>query len=119
MTIDLTDLVDNPREMLDIELKQWLDLSDNVNRANLARHMGALCNHGGGYLVFGFRDDASIDPNRPASLEAYNHDAINGIVKRYLAPSFDSHVAGVESSAGVEYRIVRVPGHGTCSGPQL
>ncbi len=113
MTIDLTDLIDNPRETLDIELKQWLDLSDNVNRANLARHMGALCNHGAGYLVFGFCDDASIDPNRPASLRAYSHDAINGIVKRYLAPSFDCHVAGVESSAGVEYRIVRVPGHGT------
>lgn len=113
MITDLTDLVDNPRETLNIELKQWLDLTDNVNRAHLARHMGALCNHGGGYLVFGFCDDASIDPNRPASLQAYSHDAINGIVKRYLAPSFDCQVAGVESSAGVECRIVRVPGHGT------
>lgn len=112
MTIDLTDLVDNPREALDIELKQWLDLNDGLVRANLARHIAALCNHGGGYIIFGFRDDASIDPNRPASLQGYNHDAINGIVKRYLVPTFDCQVVGVESSAREEYRIVRVPGHG-------
>ncbi len=112
MKIDLTDLVDNPRETLDVELKQWLDLNDKLNRAKLARHIAALCNHGGGYLVFGFCDNASIDLNRPASLEAYNHDAISSIVKRYLAPTFDCHVASVENSAGLEFRIIHVPGHG-------
>ena len=47
MITDLTDLVDNPREALDIELKQWLDLTDNLAKANIARHLAALCNHGG------------------------------------------------------------------------
>lgn len=111
MTTDLADLVDNPREALDIELKSWLDLSDNVNKANIARHIAALCNHGGGYLVFGFRDDFSVAPDRPASLDAYNHDTFNAIIKRYLLPMFECQVLKVASSAGPEYPVVRVPGH--------
>ena len=39
---DLSDLVDNPRETLEIELKQWMDLEDRVNRATVARHLAAL-----------------------------------------------------------------------------
>ena len=46
MKVDLTDLVDNPRETMGIELKEWLDLTDNVAKAKLARHLAALCNHG-------------------------------------------------------------------------
>ena len=75
MTIDLTDLVDNPRETLNIELKSWLDLSEGVNKANIARHIAALCNNGGGYLVFGFQDDFSVASDRPASLDAYKLEA--------------------------------------------
>lgn len=44
---DLTDLVDYPRETLDIELKDWIDLGDKVAQAKLARHIAALANHGG------------------------------------------------------------------------
>ncbi len=109
--IDLADLVDNPRETLDIELKSWLDLNDNVNKANVARHIAALCNHGGGYLVFGFRDDLTVDPDRPASLDAYNHDTLNAIVKRYLHPVFEVRVCEVTSSVAQRYPVVHVPGH--------
>ncbi|HCN73761.1 MAG TPA: ATP-binding protein [Pusillimonas sp.] len=111
MTMDLADIIDNPRETLDIELKSWLDLSDNINKANIARHIAALHNHGGGYLVFGFRDDFSVAPERPASLNAYNHDTFNAIIKRYLLPVFECHVLKVASSTGLEYPVIRVPGH--------
>jgi predicted HTH transcriptional regulator len=30
---------------------------DPVAQANVARHLAALANHGGGYLLFGFRDN--------------------------------------------------------------
>ena len=72
MIEDLSDLVDNPRETLEIEVKQWFDLGESVVRAKLARHMAALSNHGGGYLVFGFRDDLTVDPGRPSSLDEFN-----------------------------------------------
>ncbi len=74
MIEDLSDLVDNPRETLEIELKNWVELKDPVVRANVARHMAALSNHGGGYLVFGIRDDLTIDPDRPLSLDEFNRD---------------------------------------------
>ncbi len=71
---DLNDLIEYPRETLEIELKGWLDLSEPIVRANIARHFAALANHGGGYLVFGFKDDLSRDQERPSSLDSYNRD---------------------------------------------
>ena len=112
MIEDLSDLVDNPRETLEIEVKQWLDLQDPVVRANLARHMAALFNHGGGYLVFGIRDDLTIDPGRPSSLDGFNRDTLSAIVKKYLSPAFQCDVTIVTSASEGEFPIVRVPGHG-------
>ena len=110
---DLTDLVDYPRETLDIELKAWIDLGDKVAQAKIAKHIAALANHGGGYIVFGFCDDASIAPDRPADLSAYGRDAFGKIVTRYLTPAFQCDVALVLSSAGPDYPVVRVPSHGS------
>ena len=55
--LDLQDLVDNPPENLEIDLKDWIDLTSDVARASIARHIAALANFGGGYLLFGFQDD--------------------------------------------------------------
>ena len=55
---DLQDLVENPPEVLDVELKDWIDIAnDSVAKADIARHLAALANHGGGYLLFGFHDN--------------------------------------------------------------
>jgi hypothetical protein len=51
------DLIDNPNETLAVEYKSWLDLTDNEVRADLARHIAALANYGGGSIVFGFTDE--------------------------------------------------------------
>lgn len=110
---DLTDLVDYPRETLDIELKEWIDLGEKVAQAKLAKHIAALANHGGGYLVFGFCDDESIAPDRPADLAGYSRDTFGKIVTRYLTPAFQCDVQPVRSSAGHIYPVVRVPSHGS------
>nr|AOO91875.1 ATPase AAA [Rhizobium leguminosarum bv. trifolii] len=110
---DLTDLVDYPRETLDIELKDWIDLGDKVAQAKLARHIAALANHGGGYLVFGFRDDESIAPSRPTDLSGYSRDTFGRVVTRYLTPAFQCDVQLIQSSAGLIYPVVRVPSHGS------
>lgn len=108
---DLTDLVDFPRETLDIELKQWIDLRDRVAQAKLARHIAALANHGGGWIVFGFRDDGTLDPDRPIELSLYNRDTFASIINRLLTPAFQCDVQLVRSSAGLHYPVVRVPSH--------
>jgi len=110
---DLTDLVDYPRETLDIELKEWIDLGDKIAQAKLARHIAALANHGGGYLVFGFCDDESVAPDRPADLSGYSRDTFGRIVNRYLTPAFQCDVRMVQSSADLIYPVVRVPSHGS------
>ncbi len=108
---DLTDLVDFPRETLEIELKQWIDLRDRVAQAKLARHIAALANHGGGWIVFGFCDNGTIDPDRPAELSLYSRDTFGNIVTRLLTPAFQCDVQLVRSSAGLHYPVVRVPSH--------
>ena len=97
---DLADLVDYPRETLDIELKEWVNLTDRVAQSKLAKHIAALANHGGGYLVFGFCDDQSVAPNRPTDLSLFNRDQFSTIVKRYLNPNFQCKVVMVRSSTG-------------------
>jgi predicted HTH transcriptional regulator len=58
----LIELLDDPREALAVEVKDWLDLEQRDVAANLARELLALANNGGGTLLFGFAD-------RPAGLE--------------------------------------------------
>ena len=46
----------NPTEDLDAEYKGWLDLHKEPDRANLAKAVIALANHGGGVIVLGFEE---------------------------------------------------------------
>src|SRR6266436_4216617 len=89
---DLAALVTAKSEALEVEYKSWIDTSGAETGAKLARHLAALSNHGGGYLIFG-------------------EDAISSIVKRYLDPRFQCRVEWAESD-GVSYPVVIVPGHG-------
>jgi hypothetical protein len=109
---DLVDLVDFPRETLDIELKSWMDLDNRLTQAKLARHIAALANHGGGYLVFGFEDDGTRSRARPADLRAFNRDRFASIVRRYLTPTFQCDVTLAVANDGVSFPVVRVPSHG-------
>jgi hypothetical protein len=122
---DLKDLVDNPSEVLDVELKDWMDLAtDRVAQANVARHLAALANHGGGYLVFGFDDSRMPKPSNPFPMSTFDRDRISAIVQKYLTPTFQCEVDFVTSSAGITHPVVWVPSHGAapvCSkadGPQ-
>jgi len=53
---DLDDLINEPRETLDVEVKEWLDLTDNDHRSMVAKEIIALANHGGRFLVIGFEE---------------------------------------------------------------
>ena len=112
MKIDLTDLIENPREDLGIECKAWLDLNDKIQRAKVARHLAALANYGGGYLLFGFNDDMTRDRNRPLPIRSYyNRDVFSDIVRRYLTPCFQCDVTYASAANGEEFPVVRVPSH--------
>ena len=110
----LPDLLIDPHETLDVELKEWLDIVGNGDhKAIIAKALIALANHGGGYLMMGFAEtDQGMTKagNRPARLSAYNPDVINSIVNAYAEPAFHCDVNIVAAPDGLQYPIIAVPG---------
>jgi hypothetical protein len=109
---DLAALITAKSEALEVEYKAWMDTSVNEVKASLARHLAALSNHGGGYLIFGV-NDKTREPEGATTLDPklFGEDAISAIVKRYLDPRFQCRVEWAESK-GVPYPVVIVPAHG-------
>ena len=110
----LGDLLVDPREDLDLEAKNWLDLrGDNHDKATFAKAAIALANHGGGFILLGFEDGPeglTEADNRPDAMTAYSQDVVNGIVDRYCEPSFHCEVRFEASPAGSVFPVVKVPG---------
>lgn len=106
-------MLDFPFEDVGTEIKDWLDLSQKKERANLARELIALGNHGGGHVLFGFRDHAagwSPSGACPYDLAYYSADEINNILKAHAEPVFECFTHRVVSAIGNEHVVVRVPG---------
>lgn len=112
MSSMLLQILTGRSEDLGVEYKAWMDTSVPETRAKLARHVAALANHGGGYLVFGV-DDASRLPQGQTELprSMFSQDAMNGIAKRYLEPRVQVRMDEVEH-LGVLYPVFTVPSHG-------
>ena len=109
---ELRDLLDNANETLAVEYKEWLDLSDNVVRADVARHIAALANYGGGAIVFGITDAMQFAGSNPFPKPACDRDLVAAIVKKYLEPVFQCDVQIVRSRIGNDHPVVTVPPHG-------
>lgn len=109
---ELTDLIDLPNERLEAEYKDWLDLSEELSRAKVARHIAALANFGGGYLVFGFADKTMMPTGANPWPQSYSHDGIGSLIKKYLEPAFEVNVRHLRSNGGNDHTIVVVPPHG-------
>jgi schlafen family protein len=109
---ELAALVTAKSEALEVEYKSWIDTTVVEASAKLAKHLAALSNHGGGYLIFGVNDKTKV-PEGATSLDPklFGEDAISAIVKRYLDPRFQCRVEWTESD-GVSYPVVIVPSHG-------
>jgi len=112
---DLDDLINEPRETLDVEVKDWLDLTDNDHRAMIAKEIIALANHGGGFLVIGFEEkaDGTFQPSagRPVNLEAWSQDGIQSIIAKYADPGVQCRVHHrASATSGETHPIIVVPG---------
>jgi hypothetical protein len=86
----LLELLRSPAEDLAFEIKEWLNLSDNVHKARLAQALIALANYGGGAVLIGYTEqaDGSFVPTepRPSDLSGYTSDVVNEISRAYLNP---------------------------------
>lgn len=110
----LADLLVDPREDLDFEIKNWLDLrGSNDAKATFAKAALALANHGGGFIALGLQehDQRVIEAaNRPATFDSYSQDYINGIIQNYADPAFHCASHLVASPAGAIFPVIVVPG---------
>ena len=110
-TPELQELVDAPRERLDVEYKAWLDITDRETRAKLAKHLRAG-EFRRGFLLFGIDNDMKPARPRPAAAGPYDQDMLFGIVKRYLTPAFQVAVYEVTSvGAKTSHPVVWIPPH--------
>jgi predicted HTH transcriptional regulator len=88
----LQQVVDEPREHLGCEIKDWYDLSSDLNRAKVAKEIVALANYGGGHLIFGLSEQADgsyVASEREFDRAMYTQDCLNDLGKKYLDPGFE------------------------------
>ena len=103
-------LVDNPVERLDVELKCWMNPAADDCKEKIAKGCLALYNNNGGYMIFGIRDDGSVDTdNVPTDVRAEFHtDIVQAIVSKFSYTPFEIKVEFRERD-GQEYPIIVVP----------
>jgi predicted HTH transcriptional regulator len=112
---DLQELLARPYEALDIEIKGWLDLNDANQRADLAKALLTIANHGGGFVIMGLDENEegqfSAGSNRPADLSALSQDDVQNAIQKYLDPAIQCQVAHVAHPDGHgAFPIVTIPG---------
>ncbi len=111
----LRELLRNPKEDLSFEIKEWLNLSDNAHKAQLAQALIALANHGGGAVLIGYaeQENGSFIPAepRPPELSGYTPDVVNEISHAYLNPPVHCDVQNiVHPDTGLLFPVIKVPG---------
>ena len=67
---------------MNAEYKSWLNWNDDSDKARFAKAAIALANHGGGYVVIGFREDGQ-NLNSEARPSDMPEVAYNNLVKRF------------------------------------
>jgi Putative DNA-binding domain len=108
-------LIDNLQESLEVEVKNWLGgLSDNTQKAKLAKELIALANNGGGLLFIGFDEETDghpeIEPNE-VEAEAFSQDNIASIVQKYVEPPCQCKVNYFSRTGStIKHPVIEVPG---------
>lgn len=105
-------LIDDPCRSLEVEYKGWRNLNDAEDRAELARDIAALANHGGGYIVFGFcRETLTPEDTHPFWTRCTG-EQVAGVVREYLDPPVRCEVVALRSAAGNMHSVIQAAGHG-------
>jgi hypothetical protein len=110
---DVQALVDAPCWALDVEYKSWRNLNHAEDRAELARDIAALANHGGGHVIFGFDQDTLIPEDTHPFLTNCTTEQVGALVHTYLQPPVACEVVTLRSAIGNVHPVIRVASHGT------
>lgn len=110
-SVNVEGLVNNPRESLAVEIKDWIDPGAPHGQKKIVQTCLALRNHGGGYMLIGFHDE-TLQPNiggAPSDVrERFHSDIIQALVSRFASTPFEVTVEFV-SREGKEFPVLIVP----------
>lgn len=107
----LEELVNFPRESLNVELKEWIDPTTPQGKAKVICTALALRNHNGGFLLIGFEDETRrpATSNRPADpVLTWNGDDIQQLISVYSSVVFEVLVSFVDRD-GIPYPVIEIP----------
>jgi len=91
----LQELVDRPSESLSIEYKGWIDPDSDDGIAKIVKAAIAIRNHGGGYVVFGLKNDTGEPELKDAPQDneeikrLFHIDKIQGMITKYSSETFE------------------------------
>lgn len=109
---DLRQLINNPKESLQVELKSWFDPQLPEGKSKIAKACIALFNNDGGYLLIGF--DNRGNPDSSPLIEdleiVFHHDVIQEIITKYASSLFEITVHIMKRDDGNECVVISVPG---------
>jgi hypothetical protein len=106
-------LVGNPREALNIELKNWIDPTLDEGKSKIIKCALAMRNNNGGFLLIGF-DDKTCNPiidNAPSNIkikEWFHVDIIQSLISKYSSEQFEIKLEFVQLQ-GVEFPVIEIP----------
>ncbi|MGJ4734907.1 AlbA family DNA-binding domain-containing protein [Leptospira levettii] len=88
----INDLVNNPKESLSLELKDWINPDDYSGIEKIVKASLAFYNHNGGYLLIGFHNSSGKPnfeniPNDPN--EMFHIDKIQNLITKYASETFE------------------------------
>jgi hypothetical protein len=104
-------LVDQPREALNIELKEWIDPVVPEAKAKIIKAMMALHNQNGGFLLIGFKNqppERSINGVPADSRDIFSQDAMQMLASNFSTRAFEVEVHFV-SRDGIDYPVIYCP----------
>jgi len=90
--MDIQELVNQPRESLAVELKNWINPEEPTGIITLVKAAIAMRNNNGGFILIGFDNDTCqpIHEDVPENVqELFNKDTIQGLVTRYASEFFE------------------------------
>lgn len=109
---DLQALINAPCRTLEVEYKSWRNLHNIEDRAELARDIAALANHGGGHVIYGFHQDSLAPEDTHPFWTNCSAEQVAAIVRAYLDPPVRCEVTTLRSVLGNIHPVIRVPSHG-------
>ena len=102
-------LVEDPREDLDREYKNWLDLKNKENKGTLAKAAIAMVNYGGGFIIIGFKHPDLQSYECPKDIPLITQDLVNSVISAYADPSFHCTVQNIRTRVGISHVVISTP----------